>query len=332
MGWLYPRTTNPPGATADGPALAARAGAALADLELVQFHPTALAVGAGPLSLISEAVRGEGAVLRDAHGRRFMPGEHPMAELGPRDVVARAIARRATEAGGEVTLDLRHLDADEVRRRFPTVAALCAEHGLDLARDPIPVTPAAHYAIGGVLADMAGRTTLPGLFAVGECAATGAHGANRLASNGLLEAAVLAAGAAEALAADGDAWPEGPTAAPVAPPPERGDEGTRAALQAAMWRGVGVERDAEGIAAASRALAALPEGTDAATDNLLLVGRLAAAAAGLRTESRGAHFRRDHPLPDPAQARRIAWVGGAPFHVPLARAAGRRRALAKEAA
>jgi L-aspartate oxidase len=333
MGWLYPRTTNPPGATADGPALAARAGAALADLELVQFHPTALALGDGPLALVSEAVRGEGAVLRDARGRRFMPEVHPMAELGPRDVVARAIARRAAELGGEVTLDLRHLDAAEVRRRFPTVAALCAEHGLDLARDPIPVTPAAHYAIGGILADMAGRSTLPGLFAVGECAATGAHGANRLASNGLLEAAVLAAGASEALAAGGDAWPEGPTSQPAAPPPSGGGgAAARAALREAMWRGVGVERDAAGIAAAQRALLAIPEGTDAAADNLLLVGRLAAAAAALRTESRGAHFRRDHPRPDPAQARRIAWVGGSPFHVPPTRAARRRRALAKEAA
>ncbi len=334
MGWLYPRTTNPPGATADGPALAARAGAALADLELFQFHPTALALGDGPLALVSEAVRGEGAVLRDARGRRFMPDEHPMAELGPRDVVARAIARRAAELGGEVTLDLRHLDPDAVRGRFPTVAGLCAEHGLDLARDPIPVTPAAHYAIGGVLADMAGRSTLPGLFAVGECAATGAHGANRLASNGLLEAAVLAAGAADALAADGDDWPERPAVAAVPAPPEAGGgEPVRAALQDAMWRGVGVERDAEGIAAAARALAALPEATDAGTDNLLLVARLAAAAAALRTESRGAHFRRDHPLPDPAQARRIAWAGDRPFHVPpTTPVARRRRALAKEAA
>ncbi len=332
MGWLYPRTTNAPGATADGAALAARAGAALADLELVQFHPTALALGTGPLALISEAVRGEGAVLRDARGRRFMPDAHPMAELGPRDVVARAIARRAAETGADVTLDLRHLDAEAVRGRFPTVAALCAEHGLDLARDPIPVTPAAHYAIGGVLADMAGRSTLPDLFAVGECAATGAHGANRLASNGLLEAAVLAACAAEALATGG-AWPEGRVAAAAAPPAARGGgAAARAALQDAMWRGVGVERDAAGIAAAGAALRALPPGTDPATDNLLLVARLAAEAAGLRTESRGAHFRRDHPLPDPAQARRIAWAGGSPFHVPPTAAARRRRIPAKEAA
>ena len=300
MGQLYPHTTNPLGATADGAALAARAGAALADLEITQFHPTALALGDGPLALVSEAVRGEGGLLRDADGYRFMPDEHAMAELGPRDVVARAIARRAATGGGDVTLDMRHLDPEAVRRRFPTVAALCAAHGLDLATDPIPVTPAAHYAVGGVLTDMAGRSTLPGLFAIGECAATGAHGANRLASNGLLEAAVLASGAADALRRDLDAWPEGPVAAAVGPPAAAAAApGARAAIQAAMWRGVGVERDADGLAAAARDLAAVPEGSDPETDNLLLVARLAAAAAALRTESRGAHFRRDHPLPDP---------------------------------
>jgi L-aspartate oxidase len=333
MGHLYPFTTNPAGATADGPALAARAGAALADLELTQFHPTALALGPSPLALVSEAVRGEGAILRDARGRRFMPDEHPMAELGPRDVVARAIARHAAEAGGPVTLDLRHLDPDEVHGRFPTVAALCAAHGLDLARDPIPVTPAAHSALGGAWADMSGRTTLPGLFAVGECAATGAHGANRLASNGLLEGAVLAAGAAAALAGDLGDWPERPVApARALPRPAGGDPAAaRAAIQDAMWRGVGVERDAAGIAAASGALARVPEGTSPENDNLLLVGRLAAAAAALRTESRGAHFRRDHPTADPAQARRLAWVGDEPLVLPPA-TARRRRALAMEAA
>lgn len=332
MGQLYTRTTNPLGATADGPALAARAGAVLADLELVQFHPTALALGDGPLALVSEAVRGEGAILRDAAGRRFMPDEHPMAELGPRDVVARAIARHASELGADVTLDLRHLDADAVRRRFPTVAALCADHGLDLARDPIPVTPAAHSAIGGALTDMAGRTTLPGLFAVGECAATGAHGANRLASNGLLEAAVLAAGAAEALRGDLDDWPDGPVAHAVGVPEVTGGAPeARRALQTAMWRGVGVERDADGLARAARDLARIPDGADHPTDNLLLVARLAAAAGTLRTESRGAHFRRDHPAADPRQARRIAWVGDEPLILPPA-IARRRRALAMEAA
>ncbi len=335
MGHLYSRTTNPAGATADGTALAGRAGAALADLEFVQFHPTALAVGTSPLALVSEAVRGEGGILRDADGHRFMPDEHPMAELGPRDVVARAIARHAARLGADVTIDLRHLDADEVHARFPTVAALCAAHGLDLARDLIPVTPAAHYGVGGALTDMAGRTTLPGLFAVGESAATGAHGANRLASNGLLEAAVLATAAARALARPDGEWTMTllPPTAAVAPPVPRGDDGTtRTALQDAMWRGVGVERDGDGLAVATAALAALPEGTDPATDNLLMVGRLAAAAATLRTESRGAHFRADHPVADPAQARRIAWVGGLPVALPPTPARPGRAALALEAA
>jgi len=281
---------------------------------------------------VSEAVRGEGGLLRDHEGRRFMRDEHPMAELGPRDVVARAIARRAIATGADVTLDMRHLDHEMVRRRFPTVAALCAAHGLDLATDLIPVTPAAHYAVGGVLTDMAGRSTLPGLFAIGESAATGAHGANRLASNGLLEAAVLAAGAAHALGSDLSDWPEGPVATAVSPPAiGAGDPATRSALQNAMWRGVGVERDADGLARASAELAAMPEGGDPETDNLLLVGHLAAEAAALRAESRGAHFRRDHPLPVPAWARRIAWVRGRPFSLtPIV--AESTRSLAMEAA
>jgi L-aspartate oxidase len=257
-----------------------------------------------------------------------------MAELGPRDVVARAIARHAAALGADVTIDLRHLDPDEVRTRFPTVAALCAAHGLDLARDPIPVTPAAHYGVGGALTDMAGRTTLPGLYAVGECAATGAHGANRLASNGLLEAAVLAGAAARALGEPEAKWPMTslPNVSPVAPPEPAGNgDSVRRAVQQTMWRGVGVERDADGLAEASRALEALPEGTDPATDNLLMIGRLTAAAAAARTESRGAHFRADFPVSDPAQARRIAWVGGLPVALPPA-PARRDRALALEAA
>lgn len=334
MGWLWLRTTNGPGATADGPALAMRAGAALADLELMQFHPTALALGDSPLALVSEAVRGEGAVLRDARGRRFMAAEHPLAELGPRDVVARAIARRAAEDGADPVLDLRHLDPDAVRARFPTVAAACRAHGLDLARDPVPVTPAAHYAIGGVLADVRGRSTLPGLFAVGECAATGAHGANRLASNSLLEAAVLAAGAAEVLASGRlDDWPAGPVAAPVPAPalrPEADPDAVAAAVRRTMWEGVGVERDARGLRAAAAALAALPAGAGPGADNPLAIAPLVIEAASLRTESRGVHRRRDHPATDPRQARRIAWCGGEPVMLPPVAAGD--RATAREAA
>ncbi len=222
MGQLYTRTTNPLGATADGPALAARAGAALADLELVQFHPTALALGDGPLALVSEAVRGEGAILRDAAGHRFMPDEHPMAELGPRDVVARAIARRAAALGADV--DPR--PAPPRRRRGPPPlpdgrSALRRTRPRPRARpDPGDARRALRHRRR---ADPTwpGRTTLPGLFAVGECAATGAHGANRLASNGLLEAAVLAAGAAEALRGDLDDWPDGPVAHAVEVPADR---------------------------------------------------------------------------------------------------------------
>jgi L-aspartate oxidase len=317
-GHLYARTTNPLTATGDGPALAAAAGAALCDLEMVQFHPTALALGDSPLALVSEAVRGEGAVLRDARGRRFMRRAHPLAELGPRDVVARAIASRAAADGADVTLDLRALDPERVHARFPTVAALCRERGLDLARDPIPVTPAAHYAMGGVLTDLWGRSTLPGLWAVGECAATGAHGANRLASNSLLEAVVFADRAARAMTAAGP-WPAHPlpAAAPLGAAQAPGAAaGVRPALQRAMWEGIGVERDASGMAAARRALDALPAPSDHEDAGLLALARLTARAAELRPESRGAHFRRDRPEPDPAWAVRIAWVGGEPYPIP----------------
>ena len=312
LGAVFARTTNPPTATGDGPALAARAGAALCDMEFVQFHPTALAVGEGGLPLVTEAIRGEGAVLRDARGRRFLFDVHPMGELGPRDVVARAIARRAAEDGRPVTLHLGHLDAGAVTARFPAVAAICARHGLDLARDPIPVTPAAHYAVGGVLTDLAGRSTLPGLYAVGECAATGVHGANRLASNSLLEAAVMARLAAAALLDESGEWPDRglPLGVPRPAPEARGrDAAARAAVQALAWEGLGVERDGADIAATARSLAQTPVG-DVQTANMRECALAIAAAAARRTESRGAHFRSDAPAADPAQAERVAFVGG----------------------
>lgn len=320
-GHLFARTTNPLGATADGPALARRAGAALADLEMVQFHPTALAVGPSPLSLVSEAIRGAGGVLRDGAGGPVMYGVHPMGDLGPRDVVARAVWRRARETGSDVVLDLTHLDPAKVHARFPAVAALCAARGLDLARDPIPVTPAAHYAMGGVLTDICGRTTVPGLWAVGECAATGLHGANRLASNSLLEAVALAARAAADVLAGGGPSP-GPRAEPIHA--EVGDADSSfvsAEVGRIMWQECGLERHEVGLDRAANALDALPTPTGAEATGLLEIARLTVRAARERTESRGAHCRVDFPDTDPTQARRIVWSGDQPHELdPVAEA------------
>jgi L-aspartate oxidase len=200
IGQLYPHTTNPSVTTGDGAAAALRAGAVLADVELVQFHPTALAVPGS--FLVSEAVRGDGAVLRNSAGERFMVGEHPLAELAPRDIVARAIASEMARTGAPVVLDATSIGASELERRFPTISAASRDHGFDWAREPVPVAPAAHYWMGGVATDLDGRTSLPGLFAVGEVSCTGVHGANRLASNSLLESLVFAHRAAAAIRAD----------------------------------------------------------------------------------------------------------------------------------
>ena len=343
-GHLYPHTTNPAVATGDGIAAALRAGAAVADLEFVQFHPTALA--APGCFLVSEAVRGEGAVLRDATGRRYLEGVHPRAELAPRDVVARENFRRSLDQGGRpVLLDCTGMvppadgphrggtTAEFLARRFPTIDAAVRAHGVDWSREPVPVTPAAHYLMGGIATDDAGRTTLPGLYAVGECAATGVHGANRLASNSLLEGAVFGIRVVDALAADrrrplGAPAPLGPDGTAARPLPARPeDDGgapfARHEFQAAMWAGAGVLRTGAGLEELTRRLAGFrvpgfraPEGrptgtapTRAALEdrNLLTVGRAVAAAALHRTESRGAHFREDMPVPDPAQARRTFW-------------------------
>lgn len=316
-GHLFARTTNPIGATADGVALARRAGAGLADLEMVQFHPTALAVGTSPLPLISEAVRGAGGMLYDCHGGAVMAGVHPLGDLGPRDVVARAVFRRARETGHDVVMSLAHLDPARVHARFPEVAALCAAHGIDLATDPVPVTPAAHYAMGGVLTDLSGRTTVPGLWAVGECASTGLHGANRLASNGLLEAAVLGRRAADDVADGTRAAAPGERADPMPLSPGRAD-GTqvRQAIGGILWTGCGLERDADGLATAAARLEALPSPADAETLGMLEVARLVVMAAAAREESRGAHFRTDFPDPDPSLARRMCWVGDTPAAEP----------------
>ena len=316
-GWgqLYSHTTNPAIATGDGVAAAYRAGALLADLEFTQFHPTALrlpAVDGGTRTfLVSEAVRGEGAVLRNARGERFMLDVHPDAELAPRDVVARGIAvEMAAQDGLPVVLDATALGADFLAHRFPTIDAACRAAGIDWSREPVPVTPAAHYAMGGVATDVHGRTSLPGLFAVGEVACTGAHGANRLASNSLLEGLVFAHRAAEAIGepwVETPEWVSEPAATGVAPlatdVPDADRPFDRARLQAILWAGAGLHRDRAGLERAARELAAMgaPEpGEDA---NLLLLGRLVVAAALSREESRGAHFRSDHPLPDAGTPR-----------------------------
>lgn len=301
-GQLFEHTTNPVIATGDGAAAALRAGAVLADVEFVQFHPTALAVPGTPL--VSEAVRGEGAVLRDLSGRRFMRDVHPDAELAPRDVVARGIAdEMATQHGSPVLLDATALDADLLARRFPGITRLCSMHGLDLGRDLIPVTPAAHYWMGGVRTDDRGRTSLPGLFAVGEVACTGVHGANRLASNSLLEALVFAWRSVEAF---DERRPFAPWRAFTTlefPANVRAGTLDREAGQRRMWADVGLTRDHDGLARMLResptpVLARDASVHDRETANLALLGHAIALAAQAREESRGAHYRRDHPSCD----------------------------------
>ncbi|MFM8985934.1 MAG: L-aspartate oxidase, partial [Planctomycetia bacterium] len=333
-GQLYRESTNPPGVSGDGMALAWRAGAELRDMEFMQFHPTVLYIAGGARSLITEAVRGAGAHLVDRDGRRFMPEFDPRAELAPRDVVSRAITvvmHRTHHAN--VYLDLAHLDADTVRRRFPGMAEICGKFGLDLARDRIPVRPGAHYMIGGVTVDDSGRTSLPGLFAAGEVTSSGLHGANRLASNSLLEGLVYgaragAAASAELFAAagaDGDAFRVPAISFP------RGEAGEvngaldladiRNSLRALMWRHVGVERTEESLREALDTVEgwcryvlpgqfADPQGWQ--LQNMLEVARLMIHAAIDRRETRGVHFRADHPETENAWRRHIAWLRGRP--------------------
>lgn len=316
IGQVYRSSTNPAQATGDGIAAALRAGALLGDLEFVQFHPTVLWLGSGvkgQLTLVSEAVRGEGALLLDTDGVRFMPDVHPLAELAPRDVVAHAIVRRMAATGSDhVWLDARHLGADFLHRRFPTIHERLAEHGIDLATDLVPVAPAQHYHSGGVVTDLDGRSSLTGLYAVGEVACTGVHGANRLASNSLLEGLVFAHRAARDVAArvEGGFLPR------VAPVPRPGPEAlvpaaSRARVQRAATDGPGVLRTGDGLRRALDALAAIP--TDAQerrddgrplgepqlaeweTTNVHQVASVLALAALAREESRGGHARADFP-------------------------------------
>jgi L-aspartate oxidase len=319
-GQVFRETTNPMVATGDGVALAYHAGARVADLEFIQFHPTALNIAGAPRFLISEALRGEGARLVNDRGEAFMTRYDAEGDLAPRDIVARSIARESERTGHTVFLTLAHLNPDYVTRRFPTIAAMCLQVGLDLARDPIPVGPAAHYIMGGVDTDEWGRTSLEGLFAAGEVACTGVHGANRLASNSLLEGLVFGARAAAAMQ-------EPPRTAPLKPDRvsalgSRRAEGS--ALGAAedalsprplalpeirdlMWRRAGLFRERAGLEEAiarleSASAVAQPQTPEGRRHrNLLTVARLIARASLHREESRGGHYRADFPSRDDAR-------------------------------
>lgn len=305
LGHLYSATTNPDGSTGDGVALALQAGLGVTDIEFIQFHPTMLYTGpaGGRRPLISEALRGEGAILVDRQGNSITTGVHPLGDLAPRDVVAAAIDARLRETGDPCV----YLDATgihDIARRFPTVTAACLAAGIDPANTPIPVVPGAHYSCGGIRTDVHGRTDLPGLFAAGEVARTGMHGANRLASNSLLEGLVV--GGRAGRAASAHAQQSGPVRA-EAPPAVRLPVLERATLQRAMSHHASVVRDADGLHRLAELLADAPHRpiTDRATAEdaaLTLTARAIAAAATARTESRGCHHRGDFPETDAAQA------------------------------
>ena len=304
LGGLYAVTTNPPAVRGEGLGLAALAGAVIADPEFVQFHPTAADLGLDPAPLASEALRGEGARLVDAFGEPFMDAYDSRAELAPRDIVARAIHRQIVTGRGAF-LDCREAIGEAFPEEFPGVFAACMAGGLDPRIDAIPVAPAAHYHMGGIVADAQGRTTLPGLFAVGECASTGVHGANRLASNSLLEAAVFGpeVGAAAALAEESGSAPERSAAAPDLSAPALQQ------LRRAMARDAGVERDAAGL---SRLLAEIADlARSEGRGPVIAAARMVAACALDREESRGAHYRRDFPAPIEPARRTLATLADA---------------------
>jgi L-aspartate oxidase len=307
VGQLYQATSNPAVATADGIAIALRSGALVADLEFVQFHPTVLYTGAGARGrcpLVTEAVRGEGAVLVDSRGDRVMAGVHPQEDLAPRDVVSGAITRRAAALGDDhVFLDATHLSASEFRRRFPTVLAACRAVGVEPSEAPIPVAPAAHFSCGGVVSTVDGRTSVAGLYAAGEVARTGLHGANRLASNSLLEGLVVGARAAESVAADLALGVPAERRLAACPPVPVAPVADRDTLQRVMSRYAAIGRDAEGLAvvgsvldvsAVDRPLDSRERVEDAA---LTLAARALIAAAATREESRGCHVRDDFTGP-----------------------------------
>ncbi len=340
-GRLFKVSTNPPVATADGVALGYRAGAEIMDMEFIQFHPTALRLPGVPVFLISEAVRGEGGVLVNSDGKRFMPDYDGRAELAPRDIVARAIvtemARTQTD---RVFLDITHLPAERTAARFPQIMRYCSSYGLDITKEPIPVSPAAHYMMGGVRTNAWGETNIRNLYACGETACTGVHGANRLASNSLLETVVFAkrivqrtlSGESRPTVAGPDAIalpsssgarpaiyrPEGEAMARVGAParalPFAESALSLASLQSLMWDKVGIVRSGSGLAEAALTLSMWERSAPSANDrpsfelsNLLLAGRLTTEAALIRQESRGAHYRTDFPHSDDAWKRHIVF-------------------------
>lgn len=342
-GQVYSETTNPAVATGDGIAMAYRAGAEVSDMEFYQFHPTALDLPGAPRFLLSEALRGEGAYLRNHRGERFMQRYHPQQELAPRDVVARAIAREGTSERAvgplPVYLDMRHVQGKDLDLRFPGISTFLRAYGLELARDLVPVRPAAHYLMGGVRTDLDGRTSLAGLYAAGEVACTGVHGANRLASNSLLEGLVFGARAAETMLQEAPASRD-IHAAPVhetASDTGRFDGEMRERLRRGMWRHAGLLRDRSGLEEILRELTAMRQHMPSATSrqavelrNLHTVAELIAVSALARQESRGAHARTDFPERLSAEAKhslvvqgRASFVDFGPSSSPAATTTGR---------
>lgn len=316
-GQIFARTTNPPNATGDGIAMALRAGAVLQDMEFIQFHPTALYLPSSPPFLLSEAMRGEGGQLRNSKGELFMHRYHPMGALAPRDIVSRAIwAEMAATKARHVYLDVTHLGADFVKRRFPTIYATCLRYDIDITEEWIPVSPSAHYMMGGVWTDVNGATTVPGLFAAGEVACSGVHGANRLASNSLLEGLVFGARAAEAAVAFADRHSV-PSLSSYEAAIRPGQFGTledaeklRSSLRRTMWGQVGIIRSGESLIRACAQLSrwaqivSQPFGSRAVLEvkNMVQVAQCVAEAALWRENSVGAHYRSDFP-----QAKRVGW-------------------------
>jgi L-aspartate oxidase len=318
-GHVYSNTTNPAVATADGIAMAFRVGAEISDMEFVQFHPTALYVKDAPRFLLSEALRGEGAVLRNAELHRFMPKYNDAAEMAPRDVVARAIAHELEVCRLKdpvVYLDMTHLKADHIRARFPRIYETCLQYNVDIAIDLVPIRPAAHYLMGGIKTDMQGHSSLPGLYAAGEAACTGVHGANRLASNSLLEGLVFGARAGDAMRDElrhvSPAKGAEPTSSSAAHDPEHFIQG----VQRLMWDKVGIVRSRQSLTEAieflQKAGQELPEPSSRRScegRNIHTAAQLIARSAMARLESRGAHYRTDYPEHDDAKFRKHSIVG-----------------------